>query len=286
MAFEVIHQSGATASQRRIFFELVDATDGITSVTGVTGTPLLSKNGAAAAATTAAITEVDAGDQPGLYYIELTAGECDTLGQVVIYFKTAATKAVRAQATIVPYNPYASTADVNLTTWLGSAPNALTSGRVDATVGAMQAGVLTAAAIAAAAFTAAKFDAAAITSTVMADGAITAAKLADNAITVAKIADNALTAAKIAADAIGASELAADAVTEIVAGLLAGVIEGTYTVRQAIGIVVAAAAAELSGAATATNTVRNLGNTLNRITYTVDADGNRTAVVFDLTGLS
>lgn len=68
-------------------------------------------------------------------------------------------------------------------------PSALLSGRMDSSVGAMAANVVTATAI------------------------------ASNAITAAKIASDAITASKIAADAIGASELASDAVAEIQSGL-------------------------------------------------------------------
>jgi len=79
---------------------------------------------------------------------------------------------------------------VNVEEWLGSAAPALVGGRLDVSVGAMAAAVLTAAAIAA------------------------------NAITAAKIAADAIGASQIAADAIGASELAADAANEIADALL------------------------------------------------------------------
>lgn len=71
-------------------------------------------------------------------------------------------------------------AHADLKEWLGAAPNALVSGRVDGSVGAMAAAVLTATAI----------------------------------------ATDAITAAKIATDAIGASELAADAAIEIADAVL------------------------------------------------------------------
>jgi hypothetical protein len=85
------------------------------------------------------------------------------------------------------------------TTLDGRIPAALVGGRMDASVGAMAANVLTATAINA--------------------DAITAAKIADGAIDAATFAAGAITAAAIAADAIGASELATDAVNEIVAGV-------------------------------------------------------------------
>lgn len=71
-------------------------------------------------------------------------------------------------------------------------PAALVSGRIDASVGAMAANVLTATAIAADAITAAK----------VADGTIDAATFAASAITATAIASNAITSAKIATDAL------------------------------------------------------------------------------------
>lgn len=83
-------------------------------------------------------------------------------------------------------------ADANVALWLGSAPNALASGRVDAKVGAMAANVLD--------------------STAMADDTITAAKIAADAIGSSEIADNAIGASKIATGAFTASKFAAGAI--------------------------------------------------------------------------
>lgn len=77
----------------------------------------------------------------------------------------------------------------------GRLPTALVSGRIDASVGAMAANVLTATAINA--------------------DAITAAKIADGAIDAATFAAGAITATVIATGAIDADALAADAGTEI-----------------------------------------------------------------------
>ena len=89
--------------------------------------------------------------------------------------------------------------------WLGSIVNALVSGRVDASVGAMAADVITAAAIANGAIDAATFAA----------GAIDAAAIANGAIDAATFAAGAIDAAAIATGAIDADALAADAVDEI-----------------------------------------------------------------------
>jgi hypothetical protein len=103
-------------------------------------------------------------------------------------------------------------------------PAALVSGRIDASVGAMAAGVVTAAAVATdaidadaladGAITAATFAASAIDATAIASNAITAAKIAADAITAAKIADGAIDAATFAAGAINAAAIASDAITD------------------------------------------------------------------------
>ena len=114
-----ILKSEATAARRRVPVWLVDATDGVTAETGVSGTPRISKNGGASAAATNAITEVDATNMPGLYYAELTAGEVDTLGQVLISFKTAATAQWHGSAKIVAFDPHDA-----VRMGLGALPNA------------------------------------------------------------------------------------------------------------------------------------------------------------------
>lgn len=78
-------------------------------------------------------------------------------------------------------------------------PAALVSGRMDASVGAMAANVLTATAINA--------------------DAITAAKIADGAIDAATLASDTITAAKIASDAFTAAKFHSDVTTELQSGL-------------------------------------------------------------------
>ncbi len=99
-------------------------------------------------------------------------------------------------------------------------PAALVSGRMDSSVGAMAAAVLTAAAIAANAITATKIATAAITNAKFAAGAIDAAAIAANAIAEAKIATGAIIAAKFGAGAIDAASLNADAIDKIRDGIL------------------------------------------------------------------
>lgn len=91
-------------------------------------------------------------------------------------------------------------------------------------------------------------------------------------------ASGAITAGVIAADAIGASELAADAVDEI----FDEQIMGTNTLRMLLRGFAAALVGKADGLGTTTVHYRNIADTMNVITATVDSDGNRSAVTLDL----
>jgi hypothetical protein len=58
-------------------------------------------------------------------------------------------------------------------------------------------------------------------------------------------------------------------------------IETDYTVREAMRLMLASLAGKLSGAATLSVTIRDVNDTKNRISATVDTNGNRTAVTLD-----
>lgn len=58
-------------------------------------------------------------------------------------------------------------------------------------------------------------------------------------------------------------------------------IETGWTLRMALRVVAAAVGGKLSGAGTATNTIRSITDGKDRITATVDADGNRSAITLD-----
>ena len=66
-----------------------------------------------------------------------------------------------------------------------------------------------------------------------------------------------------------------------VAGLLAGVVEGTVTLQQVMRIIIALVSMCEGGGGSPIH-FRDLANTKNRISYTVDGQGNRTAVTLDL----
>lgn len=65
------------------------------------------------------------------------------------------------------------------------------------------------------------------------------------------------------------------------ANVLAGVIEGTITLKQVLQAVLAFVAGLTNGAATATLNFRNNADSKNRIQMTVDSDGDRSAVSLD-----
>lgn len=58
-------------------------------------------------------------------------------------------------------------------------------------------------------------------------------------------------------------------------------VETGFSVRQAMRLMLASLAGKLSGAATTTVAIRDANDSKDRITATVDADGNRTAVTLD-----
>jgi hypothetical protein len=60
-------------------------------------------------------------------------------------------------------------------------------------------------------------------------------------------------------------------------------VETNFTLRQALRLILSSTVAKLSGAATSTVTIRDINDTKARITATVDADGNRSAVSTDVT---
>lgn len=96
-------------------------------------------------------------------------------------------------------------------------------------------------------------------------------------ITAASIAANAIGASELATDAVGAAQLASGAVDEI----WDEVIEGTLTGRQLLRIFLAALAGKSAGGGTLSITFRDNADTKNRITATVDINGNRTVMTLD-----
>lgn len=113
---------------------------------------------------------------------------------------------------------------------------------------------------------------------------VTTTGTATNVTTVNGLAAGVITAASIATGAFDADALATDAVTEITTAIrAAGDIDG-YSFEDCLKLVLSAVAGKLSGGGTTSNVIRAADDSKNRITATVDSDGNRTAITLDATG--
>jgi len=185
----------------------------------------------------------------------------------------------------------------------GRLPAALVSGRIDASVGAMAANVMTAAATAADYVTELQAGLAleATAQSIKAKTDNLPADPADESNVLAAIAgvladtDNIQTRLPAAlvggrmdsdvgamqANTLSASALATDAVNEIVAAVFARAFSAAYgglTFDQIMKVLIATQAAKTSGGGTATFTIRNLNDSADVIVASVDADGNRSVV--------
>lgn len=94
-------------------------------------------------------------------------------------------------------------------------------------------------------------------------------------------ADESLLEAAIATRAVAGDAMALT--TGAVDAVLDEAVEGTVTLRQALRIVLSVLAGKISGAPTGPLLFRDIGDTKDRITATVDADGNRLSVTTDAT---
>jgi len=98
------------------------------------------------------------------------------------------------------------------------------------------------------------------------------------AIGASTLATDTITAAKIAADAIGASELASDAVAEILTALWAKVVGyGSTTFEKHLIIMGAASAGKTSGVGVGAPVFRDLDDTKDVISGSLDGSKNRTS---------
>jgi hypothetical protein len=310
----------------RVTFPILDADGDL--VTGAAGLDSeVSKDGGTFADCTNEATEIATAS--GVYFLDLTSTEMNA-DTVAVIIKTSTVGA--KTTTIVMYPEEAGDIRVNVTQVNGTTqtagdiigdtndiqtrlPAALVSGRIDASVGAMAAGTVTAAAVATDAIDSDAIAASAVTE--IQAGLATSAALAlvqadtDDIQTrlpaalvagridasIGAMAADTLTAAAIAADAIGASELAADAVAEIAAAIVAALtiptaienadalldrvdgIESGLTPRQMLRVAIAALAG-VSMITAGDRVYRSTDNAKSRITATV-LNGDRTSVVLD-----
>jgi len=116
-----------------------------------------------------------------------------------------------------------------------------------------------------------------VTSTIEAKGFMIAALTGTGAVTATRYATGTLAAAITPFAELSPQSLAAQI-------LDAEDVESSLSVRNAPRLIAAATAGKVAGAATTTITIASaLADDKTRITATVDGDGNRTALVYDLT---
>lgn len=177
-------------------------------------------------------------------------------------------------------------------------PAALVSGRMDASVGAMAANVMTAAAAAADLTTELQTGLATAASLATTDGKVDAINAkttnlpsdpADESLIIA--ATDAIMSrlgapagASVSADIAAIAAVSAPTANQNADALLDRVdgIETGFTLRQVMRLVSAVLAGKASGLDSNTAVYRDLGDTKNRIVSTVDGEGNRTDVVKDV----
>lgn len=84
-------------------------------------------------------------------------------------------------------------------------------------------------------------------------------------------------------DTLEASVAALPSAAENAVAVGSRVVEGTFTANEVLRLLSSAMAGKVSGAGTGTEIFRDLSDTKPRVTFTTDANGNRTAVVRDVT---
>lgn len=314
-----IYLRQSTASQEIPLGIFVSSTDGDSEQSGLTiantdiklwkcgATTLASKNSGGA-------TYIS----NGIYYCVLDATDTNTPGSLVIFIHVTGALAVKVECTVLAANVYDSLIgggdllDVSAAQWAGTNVSAATAGIPDvnakninnasaptltgdayARLGAPAGASLSADVAAVKSDTATSLSNESTINTNVLTRLPTASYTAPDNTNISAIKTKtdqlAFTGALVNAQAKGldadvvtASALATSAVSEIATGLLAAVVEGTITVRQALMLVDAVLGGKADGAATNTMHFRNPDDTKNRITATVDPDGNRSAVALDL----
>jgi hypothetical protein len=300
------------STARTIMLLMVDSTDHVTGKTGLTLTITASKDGAAFASINPTVTERGS----GWYSLALTASHLDTLGDFALHVTGTAADPADAVLEVVAYDPGdaaalglsridaavstrstltqaqivsdstpflgASVAAVKAKTDnLPAAPSAVSDipsaaanatavrselatelGRVDAAISSRLAG---------ASYTAP--DNAGIAAAELAAEAVDARLPADPADE--SLLETAIATRSAPGDAMTLSSAAVDAVLD-------EAVEGAVTLRQAMRVLLAVLAGKVSGAPTGPIVYRDVNDTANRVTGTIDADGNRSAVTLNV----
>ena len=250
----MITQSAA----RNLMILMVDSADHVTGKTGLTLTLTLSKDGGAFASISPTVTERGS----GWYSVALTSSHTDTAGDLVLHATSTGADPtdVRDEVSAAPATAAQATAIETDTQDLQSRlPAALVSGRIDASVGAMAAGVVTAAAVATGAIDADALAADAVTE--IQTGLATSSALAD-------------VQADVDAVAAGVAALPSAATTAAAVGALT---KDGLTLLQHQGVQSAMLAGKITGGPSPI-VVRSVDDSADRVQVTADENGNRSSV--------
>ena len=252
-----VSQLKQSSTAQALCFPMIDELDHATPKTGLTPTVTLSKAGAAFASPAGAVTEIGS----GWYKVAGNATDTNTLGALILHATATGADPTDVVFAVVAYDPQSAT-DLGLTNLDATVSTRATQTSVntiddyvDTEVAAIKA----------------KTD-------LIAGTTLVAADIPSATITAINAKTTNLPAAPAAVGDIPTANQNADALLDRAAG-----VETSLTLRQALRLVVAAAAGKLSGAATTTVVIRNPADSKDRITATVDANGNRSAVTTDLT---
>lgn len=301
----------STASQEILLGRFVDSTDGNTEETGLTiantdikifksgATTLANKNSGGA-------THIS----NGLYYAVLDATDTDTIGNLEVHVHVAGALSVRNVFTVLDEAVYdALFGTVALATATNITAGTITTVTNVTTVNGLAANVITAAATAADFTTEIQSGLATAAALATVDGVVDSILVDTTAMKGATFdtSTDSLEAIRNRGDAAwvtatGFSTLDAAGVrtavglasanldTQLAALPTAGavadavhdeVVDGAYTFRESTRLQNSAMWAKLSGAATTSVVIRDVSDSKDRITATVDADGNRTAITLD-----
>jgi hypothetical protein len=246
---------------------MVDSTDHLTGKTGLTLTVTASKDGAAFASISPTVTERTS----GWYSIALTTAHTDTLGDLVIRCTgTAADPGERVLTVtggLVDADVTSRLASGSYTAPLDAAGTrtaiGLASANLDTQLTAIDDFLDT--------------EVAAIYSRIGAPaGASIAADIAAVKSDTAAVLDDTGTSGVVIASGSKSGYVLAST------GLDSVVIETGCTARQALSVIAAATAGQVSGAGTGTVTIKGAGVATTRVVATTDADGNRSVVSLSL----
>jgi hypothetical protein len=260
-------------ASQSVYFVMVGIVSPSSPSTGVTVTAKRSIDGGAIASCTGTIVE----DGNGMYH--LLASAADLNGNNIGFIFTGASNyphCVNVQTADGSGIWDVLTADHTTTGSTGKAMGDAASGIVPNTVAAAVWNYLTSAmsTVGSIGVLLATMVDAAISSR-LAEAAYTGSPTGDIALIKAKT-DN-LPAAPAAVSDVPTANAVADALLDRADG-----VQASWTLRQALRIVLAALGGKVSGADTTTITFRDPGDTKNRIVATVDGSGNRSSVTYDV----